>query len=245
MYPRLFLEWPTCSTTSPLESHLTSDSPGSLSLSGANGSGCFTTASSLDPSSGRLTTLQMRFLSHELPGARPLPPPAPSLPPVSRRGSCAASSSPGRAGDCAGSSSSASTGAKKRGPPCDVASHVTQPRLFRGAFEEAEGSAKAMGMRVRPSSTSCGPLCSTTAPQKSIATSGLSSERLSRTTMSPRGSPLVNTTCHVAARTGRRYLGPPTAVASTVAQPRDRTGMRTMPCAWPLTKISAGPACWT
>mmetsp|Transcript_103122 Transcript_103122/g.321352 ORF Transcript_103122/g.321352 Transcript_103122/m.321352 type:complete len:203 (+) Transcript_103122:349-957(+) len=191
----------------------------------------------------RLVTLQTRFLSQdEVAGG---PPPRASSGTAAARG-CARSC--GRGG-----SASSGQGSKNRGPPCALASQVTQPHRhavgdWRASAPgpRARPSSKTMGILTMPSSRSCcGPLCSTRAPKKSTATSSLSNDRLSRTTMSPLFEPLEKTIFHRGFRTFSRYFGPPTAVASTVAQPRGSTGIRCKPVAWPLTKTSQGPACCT
>mmetsp|Transcript_80874 Transcript_80874/g.203418 ORF Transcript_80874/g.203418 Transcript_80874/m.203418 type:complete len:222 (-) Transcript_80874:544-1209(-) len=219
---------------SPSASQRTSmSSGGTLPVPGAKGSIRLTIGSARDESLPRFTTFQVRFLSQ-------LPPPW--------RSAATSGSSGGLV-----STSSSRHGSKNFGPPCAVASHVTQPPRRSGGLEGSDGSlpecsGHAMGILTMPSLLiSCGPDCSTIVPQRSTATSSLSKEQASRATMSPLLEPLWKITFQRGRRTCSRYFGPPnwTAEASTVTHPRGNTGMRCKPSAGPLTNTSTGPACCT
>mmetsp|Transcript_57320 Transcript_57320/g.114854 ORF Transcript_57320/g.114854 Transcript_57320/m.114854 type:complete len:262 (-) Transcript_57320:478-1263(-) len=261
MKPRIFFECPTCSILSPSWSHLTTmSSGGDLPDPGAKGSGRLTIASCLPLGpSPKFVTFHTRFLSQVPPALSAFWKPPAGMGPWGSSSRCAGCTGCcGCAGCCgcscscaaAGCSCSSCQGSKNLGPPCAEASQVTQPDLEmlacpNAASPVAEPSKITGILMMPPESTCCGPLCSTTAPQTSTATSSLSREMLSRTTMSPLLEPLEKTIFQRGVFTFSRYFGPPTAEASTVAQPRGCTGMRCSPVAWPLTKTSQGPACKT
>mmetsp|Transcript_108634 Transcript_108634/g.324874 ORF Transcript_108634/g.324874 Transcript_108634/m.324874 type:complete len:217 (+) Transcript_108634:336-986(+) len=214
-------------------------SGGALLPPGVNGSGRFTIGSCrpLGPTP-RLTTFQVRFLSQD---EDPAPLSTCEGPPLAAR-ALRSSSSGGTACGCArgctgGGSTSSGQDSKNFGPPWAVASQVTQPVRQPGCCARLDGplarpSPNTMGILMMPSSrTCCGPLCSTHVPQRSTATSSLSRETPLRTTMSPLLEPLEKTIFQRGKPTFSRYLGPPTAVASTVAQPRGYTGIRCRPVA--------------
>merc|ERR1740123_1820573 len=137
----------------------------------------------------RFTTLHVRFLSHEPPAVGlsiPNPPIVPA--PLS---ACVA----GGAQVVSIRSLSSGHGSKKTGPPCALASQVTQPRPCRDFPVESRPSEKLIGILMIPSlSTSWGPPCSTTVPCTSTATSSDSNDTASRTTISPLLEPLEKTT---------------------------------------------------